>query len=67
MVSPLRMKRFIEELTIYDVSAKTGIDPARISLLERGYKTPKEEEKKKLAEALDCTPAELFAEKEGAR
>lgn len=60
MVSPLRMKRLVAELTIYDVSAKTGIDPARISLIERGYKAPREDEKKKFSLALGIGVGEIF-------
>ena len=64
MISPLREKRFFGELSIYDLSQKTGIDPARISLIERGYKNPKEDEKQKLAKALGCKAEDIFAENE---
>ena len=60
MISPLREKRFFCELSIYDLSQKTGIDPARISLIERGYKAPREDEKKKLAKVLGCEPKDIF-------
>jgi len=60
MISPLREKRFFKEMSIYDLSVKTGINPARISLMERGYKTPTEEEKKKIAKALGCEVPEIF-------
>jgi transcriptional regulator with XRE-family HTH domain len=60
MISPLRQKRFFLEITIYDLALRTGIDPARISLLERNYKTPRDEEREKLAAALNCDPSEIF-------
>ena len=65
MISPLRAKRFFAELSIYDLEQKTGIDPARISLLERGYKHAREDEKRRIAEALGCKIAEVFPETQG--
>jgi len=64
MISPLREKRFFGELSIYDLSQKTGIDPARISLIERGYKNPKQDEKQKLAKVLGCKVEDIFSENE---
>lgn len=64
MISPLREKRFFDELTIYDLSQKTGIDPAKISLLERGYKVPREDEKEKIAKALRCKVEDIFPNNE---
>lgn len=65
MLSPLRTKRFFNEMSIYDLGKVTGIDPARISLIERGYKTPRDEEKEKFAQALDCKAEEIFPQVEG--
>ena len=62
MISPLREKRFFSELSIYELSQKTGIDPARISLIERGYKIPREDEKTKIAESLTCPINDIFPE-----
>lgn len=64
MISPLRRKRFFGELSIYALGQKTGIDPARISLIERGYKIPREDEKEKIAQALDCQVEEIFPQME---
>ena len=64
MISPLRQKRFFGELSIYDLSQKTGVDPARISLIERGYKMPREDEKERIAKALDCEIVDIFPENE---
>ncbi|MBI5554805.1 MAG: helix-turn-helix transcriptional regulator [Elusimicrobia bacterium] len=60
MISPLRKKRILSEQSIYEVGKKTGIDTARISLIERGYKLPREDEKKKFAEAIGCSVDEIF-------
>ena len=60
MISALRQKRFFAQKTIYAVGQLTGIDPARISLIERGYKVPREDEKQKLAEVLECSVEEIF-------
>lgn len=64
MISALREKRFFSELSIYDLSQKTGIDPAKISLIERGYRVPRDDEKGAIAKALDCEIADLFPESE---
>ena len=60
MLSPLRKKRFLSELTIYDLSQRTGIDPCRISLIERDYKMPRDEEREKIALALGCDVSDIF-------
>ena len=62
MISPLRKSRFFSELSIYDLSLKTGIDPARISLIERGYTVPNAGQREKLAQALGCKTEDLFPE-----
>jgi len=60
MISPLREKRFFGELSIYDLSQRTGIDPSKISLIERGYKIPRQDEKDKIAQALSCEVEDIF-------
>lgn len=62
MISPLRSKRFFAELSIYDLGQKIGMDPARLSLIERGFKIPREEEKELLTRALGCEVHEIFPE-----
>ena len=64
MVSLLRIKRFFAELTIYALSQKSGIDPGRISLLERGFKVPRDDEKERIAKALNCDVEDIFIGKE---
>jgi transcriptional regulator with XRE-family HTH domain len=67
MLSRLRRKRLLKELTLYDLQARTGIDSGRISLIERGYRIPKEDEKEKLSKALNCRVVDLFASDELSR
>ena len=66
MISPLREKRFFAEVSIYELGLKTGIQPSKISLIERGYKAPSPDEKKKLAIALGCETTEIFPAEETA-
>ena len=65
MLSPLRQKRLFQELTIYDLERMTGLNIAKISLIERGYRNPQNEEKMKLASALKCKVADIFPENGG--
>lgn len=64
MISPLREKRFFKEMSIYDLALETGINPARISLLERNYKVPRKDEKERLARALNCRVEDIFPNNE---
>ena len=65
MLSPLRKQRLFQELTIYDIERRTGLDTALISLIERGYRNPRDEEKLKLAKALKCRVEDIFPENGG--
>ncbi len=65
MISPLREKRFFAQLSIYDIGQRTGIDTARISLIERGYKVPREEEMERFAKALGCSVEDIFSQTRG--
>ena len=60
MLSPLRQKRIFQELTIYDLERMTGLNTAKISLIERGYRNPRNDEKSKLAKALKCCVEDIF-------
>lgn len=60
MITPMREKRFYSQLSIYQLGQRTGIDPAKISLIERGFKIPRQDEKERLANALNCTVNDLF-------
>ena len=60
MVSTLRTKRFLAQATIYDVYRETGIQPSKISLIERGYVRAQPDEQEKLAKYFGCAVDELF-------
>ena len=60
----MRVKRFFAQMSIYDLGLRSGIQPSKLSLIERGCVTPRLDEKEKLAEALGCEVEELF-EQEG--
>jgi transcriptional regulator with XRE-family HTH domain len=55
----LRQARFNRNLTQYDLSYLSDVPQPFISLAERGYRTPRPDEIKKLAEALALKPDEL--------
>ena len=48
----LREARFKRNLTQFDLRLKTGISQTKISHFERGYLVPREDEKKRIFEAL---------------
>jgi len=56
----LREARFFKGLNQWDISVKTGIPQSKLSLIERGYIDPKEEEKRKIAKVLGCKVTEVF-------
>ncbi len=58
----LREARFFKGYNQWDISVRTGMHQSRISLIERGYVTPKEDEKKLIAKALGCRPEDIFSE-----
>ncbi len=60
MNEKLRNVRVLKRLTQYDIQMRAGIPQCKISLIERGYLQPKEEEKKRLAKALGVRPEEIW-------
>ena len=56
----MKQKRFFARLSIYALSQITGIDPGKISLIERGLKIPRDDEKEKIAKALRTSIKEIF-------
>lgn len=55
----LKTIRFQRRLTQYDLSRKTGLSQATISLIERGYKKPGETMHKALAKACGVRSEDL--------
>ena len=58
--SLLKHYRIDKGLTLFDLGRKTGIQPGRLSQIERGLVTPRAEEIERLSRALRAKPAELF-------
>ena len=56
----LRTTRILKGFNQYDVALKTGIPQSKISLIERGYVAPKDDEKLRFAKALNCEVQEIF-------
>ena len=61
----LREARFFKGFNQWDISVKTGIPQSRISLIERGYVSPKEDEKKVIAKVLNCKVIDIFPSVKG--
>ena len=49
----LKIARAISDVTQWDLAADTGIHPTTLSHIERGRLVPTEEQKKKIAKALN--------------
>jgi len=62
MITPMKRKRFFQEISLWELSRQVDIQPTRLSLIERGFKQPHPDEMQKIAEALKCSPQELFPE-----
>lgn len=60
----LKEARFFKGLNQWDISLKTGIPQSKLSLIERGYIDPREDEKRKIAKALGCKVTNIFPETE---
>jgi transcriptional regulator with XRE-family HTH domain len=54
-----REARFKKRLTQYDLTLKTGIHQSKISLFERGYLKPRNNERHQIAKALKLRPEEI--------
>ncbi len=60
MVSRLRAERVLRSLTLFDVRKRTGVNIARLSLLERGIEKPRSSEREALAAVFEIPADELF-------
>jgi len=60
MLSPLRKKRILSEITLYDLARKVGIAASKLSLVEREIESAQPEEQERLAKVLGCEVAEIF-------
>jgi transcriptional regulator with XRE-family HTH domain len=62
MLSPLRKERILRGFTLYDIRAKANINCSKLSLAERGLEKLNEDEKRRLARALQVRIEDLFPE-----
>jgi transcriptional regulator with XRE-family HTH domain len=60
MANKLREIRFFKRVSQWQLRLPTGICQTRLSLIERGFIVPSDEDKRKIAEALGMTPEEIF-------
>ena len=58
----LRTVRFFKKMSQWDIAKITGIPQSKVSLIERGYIKPKEQEIEKFVKALNCEREELIIE-----
>jgi transcriptional regulator with XRE-family HTH domain len=56
----VKKRRFELGFSQYEVEKLSGIPQSRISLIEKGYREPSMEEKKRLAKTLRAEIQELF-------
>ena len=63
----LREARFFKGFNQWDISLKTGISQSKLSLIERGYVNPRDDEKERIADALNCAVADIFPRDERAQ
>lgn len=61
MLSHLRLARLNADLTLFDIQRLTGIPMSRLSMLERRLVKPNDDERRRLATALNRNVGELFS------
>lgn len=62
MSNRLRDVRVLKRITQFQLRLQTGINATKISFIENNLVQPRGDEIKKLARALNVTPAEIFPE-----
>ncbi len=60
MLTRLRLQRILNRFTLYDLRALTGIAVSKLSLVERGIETAREDEQELLAKALGVSVESIF-------
>ncbi len=60
MSNKLYERRVLRRVSQYVIALKTGIQQSKISLIENFLVTPREEEKQKIAKALNLTVKDIF-------
>jgi transcriptional regulator with XRE-family HTH domain len=61
-VNRLREERVIRRITQYQLKILTGINPAAISLIERGLMQAREDQKEKIARVLGVNKDEIWGD-----
>ena len=61
----LREVRVIKRITQFQLRLLTGIHQSKISMIENNLVSPREDEKARLARALEVTMAEIWGEGKG--
>jgi len=56
----LRQTRVVKRITQFQLRLSTGIHQSKISMIENNLVEPREDEKKKLAKALNVRPEEIW-------
>lgn len=56
----LREVRVVKRVSQFQLRLQTGIHQSKVSLIENGLVTPREDEKKRLAKALGVKPEEIW-------
>lgn len=62
-MNQIKKRRLELEFSQYEIEKLTGISQTKLSLIERGYREPSSDERKKLAKALRLEVKELFEDK----
>jgi transcriptional regulator with XRE-family HTH domain len=55
-----KIRIFEKKISQFELSRKSGVHPSRISLLENDLAKPSESEARRISEALEMVPEELF-------
>lgn len=61
-LSRMRHRRLDRGLTLLDLFRETGLQPSRLSLVERLHVSPRADERARIASALEADEAELFSD-----
>ena len=57
-----KIRLFEKRISQFELSRASGVHPSRISLIENDLTVPTANERKKISEALDMSPKEIFGE-----
>ncbi len=55
-----KIRIFEKKISQFELSRRSGVHPSRMSLIENSLTTPSTREMKRISEALDMLPEEVF-------